>query len=235
MDLRRLADPFSAADVEWRIQSCGKKGDRIWALVIAYITNRAIQERLDEVCGPENWQNHFSPAPDGGVLCGISIRVEREGSSEWVTKWDGAENTDIEQVKGGLSGAMKRAGVQWGIGRFLYQLGESFAQVHPEGKHRGKTKDGDTFKWDPPALPAWALPSARPASADGEHMAMLSFIREVGARCEEDVEFKINDKVLPIKAYAREQWGALKESPARARLVVEAIEASTGEQFRPNP
>ena len=95
-----------------------------------------------------------STAPDGGVLCGISIKI----NNEWITKWDGAENTDIEGVKGGLSGSMKRAAVQWGIGRYLYNLEENWAIVSDNGKFSGKTRDNKWFNWDPPALPAWALP-----------------------------------------------------------------------------
>jgi hypothetical protein len=155
MDLSRLKDCFEPNDIEWRLQQCGKGSNgKIWGMALAYVTNRAIMNRLDEVCGPENWKNEFKAAPDGGILCGISIKV----GDEWVTKWDGAENTDIEAVKGGLSGAMKRAAVQWGIGRYLYKLEESWINANDNGAYRGKTKDGTTFKWDAPTLPAWALP-----------------------------------------------------------------------------
>lgn len=155
MDLSKLKDYFEPNDIEWRLQQCGKgKNDKIWGMALAYVTNRAIMNRLDEVCGPENWKNEFKAAPDGGILCGISIKI----GDEWVTKWDGAENTDIEAVKGGLSGSMKRAAVQWGIGRYLYKLEESWINANENGAYRGKTKDGTTFKWDAPALPAWALP-----------------------------------------------------------------------------
>ena len=155
MDLSKLKDCFEPNDIEWRLQQCGKtKEGKIWGMALAYVTNRAIMNRLDEVCGPENWKNEFKAAPDGGILCGISIKI----GDEWVTKWDGAENTDIEAVKGGLSGAMKRAAVQWGIGRYLYKLEESWINANENGAYRGKTKDGTTFKWDAPALPAWALP-----------------------------------------------------------------------------
>ena len=156
MDLHELHEPFPAADVEWRLQTAGKGSGGFWARVLAYITNRAIQERLDEVCGPTNWRNEFQVGPMGGVLCGISIRC----GDEWVTKWDGAENTDIEAVKGGLSNAMKRAAVQWGIGRYLYNLEEGWATCYPDrkGSHVGQTKDKEHFTWDPPALPDWALP-----------------------------------------------------------------------------
>lgn len=159
MDLSKLAEPFPAADIEWRVQSGGKKSDgKLWAKVVAYITSRAIMDRLDAVVGPENWRNEFREAPSGGVLCGISIRV----GDEWVTKWDGAENTDFEAVKGGLSAAQKRAGVQWGIGRYLYLLPEGWANIHDGGRLRGctpKKAGGDWFNYDPPSLPGWALPA----------------------------------------------------------------------------
>lgn len=154
IDWAKLREPFPAKDVEWRIQAQGNSGGKIWARVLAYITNRAIQDRLDSVVGVENWRNEFQKAPDGGVMCGISIRVE----SEWITKWDGAENTDVEGVKGGLSNSMKRAGVQWGIGRYLYNLEAEYAIISPSGKHYAQTKDKTPFKWDQPALPPWALP-----------------------------------------------------------------------------
>ena len=157
MDLSRLKDCFESNDIEWRLQQCGKtKEGKIWGMALAYVTNRAIMNRLDEVCGPENWKNEFKAAPDGGILCGISIKI----GDEWVTKWDGAENTDIEAVKGGLSGAMKRAAVQWGIGRYLYKLEESWINENKNGAYRGKTKDGTAFRWDAPELPAWALPNS---------------------------------------------------------------------------
>lgn len=157
MTLAELKEPFASEDVEWRIGRAGEGDSGIWAMCLAYVTNRAIQDRLDEVCGPENWRNEFREAPAGGVLCGLSIRI----GDEWVTKWDGAENTDMEAVKGGLSGAMKRAAVQWGVGRYLYHLPEGWAEIVQQGGNYGKTKDNKTFRWLPPALPPWALPGGK--------------------------------------------------------------------------
>jgi hypothetical protein len=162
IDFKALAAPFHPQDIEWRLQECGKKGDKIWAMCLAYITNRAIMQRLDDVCGPAYWKNEYRPGPQGGVICGISIKC----GGEWVEKWDGADNTAVEATKGGLSDAMKRAGVQWGIGRYLYNLEVGFAEILPEGKkgeYRGKVKEGNIwFAWNPPKLPAWALPTDAP-------------------------------------------------------------------------
>jgi len=158
MNLELLDAPFPAEDIEWRIQQAGKSGEKIWAKVLAYVTNRAIMKRLDEVCGKAGWRNEYRDIPNnGGVECGISIKVE----GEWITKWDAAENTQVEAVKGGRSGAMKRAAVQWGIGRYLYNLEEGFATVSTQranGYHYARSKEVGTFYWQPPALPAWALP-----------------------------------------------------------------------------
>ena len=53
---------------------------------------------------------------------------------------------------------MKRAAVQWGIGRYLYDLESAWGNVEQNGKNSQKTKQGEWFKWSPPQLPAWALP-----------------------------------------------------------------------------
>lgn len=164
MDLNKLKAPFPPAEVSWRIGQCGKTRDGgVWAKVLAYIDNRCIMDRLDEVVGPANWKNEYTVGPGGGVLCGLSIRIlGTDGTTwEWVTKYDGAENSDIEAVKGGLSDAMKRAAVQWGVGRYLYELGENWAQIVDKkvaGAHYAKSKDAGEFYWLPPGLPAFAVP-----------------------------------------------------------------------------
>lgn len=169
MNLKLLALPFKENEIEWRIGSCGKKGNgQIWATCLAYIQARAIMDRLDEVCGPENWRvsYEFVSASQGtapGVIARLSIFV----GDKWITKEDGAEQTDIEQFKGGLSSALKRAGSVWGIGRYLYGLESGFAHVDDKGRNYGKTKDGAEFHWNPPNLPQWALPQGEKAQPNG--------------------------------------------------------------------
>lgn len=124
-----LSAPFHPHELEWRIGRSGVKNDRPWAYGLVYITNRAIMQRLDDVFTPFGWKNEYKDAPGGsGILCGISVKF----GDEWVTKWDGAEPTAIESVKGGLSDSMKRAAVQWGIGRYLYEAGDVFLDMSPE-------------------------------------------------------------------------------------------------------
>ncbi|MDM8538552.1 Rad52/Rad22 family DNA repair protein, partial [Desulfobacterales bacterium HSG17] len=143
-------------------------GNRHWAMVLAYVTNRAIMDRVDWAVGPESWKNEYKAGPEGGTLCGLSIKV----GNEWITKWDGAENTNIEAVKGGLSGAMKRSAVQWGIGRYLYKLEATFAIITQNGKFYQKEKKNQypSFKWNPPKLPDWAV-----AKPEGNQTATKSY------------------------------------------------------------
>ena len=127
-----LAMPFAPEDLEWRLQK-GVEAKEL-GIAVPYVTNRAIMGRLDDVVGPENWYNEFKPWHGAGgkeaQLCGLSIRY----GDGFITKWDGAENSDIEPVKGGLSDSMKRAAVQWGIGRVLYNMDVVFVNVEKQGK-----------------------------------------------------------------------------------------------------
>jgi len=182
IDLKKLAEPFPEDDIEWRVSRSGTGNKGIFCLCLAYITARAIQQRLDEVCEPENWRNEQPRLVDFGAgfafVGGISIRVKSDPGlgDEWVTKWDVAEPTNIEAAKGGFSGAMKRAGAQWGIGRYLYHLDETFADVSENGGkgwNYAKLKDGQVYYWRPPSLPGWALPKEEQSEVSADDLNAL--------------------------------------------------------------
>lgn len=131
MDLGKLKEPFPQDRISWRAQTVSKDGTK--ALALAYIDARDVMERLDEVCGPENWQCKYTHAGQKTV-CDIGINIHAgkavfrgEGMPYeylecWVWKADGAGDSDIEAEKGALSDAFKRAAVRWSIGRYLYDL-----------------------------------------------------------------------------------------------------------------
>lgn len=160
-----LAQPFAPEDLEWRIQTTSK--DKTRGMAVPYVTNRAIQTRLDEVCGPDNWYNDFKPWHANGKkesqLCGIAIHFEGRG---WITKWDGAEDSDIESVKGGLSDSMKRAAVQWGIGRVLYNLDSVWVDIEQVGSSF-VIKNSERSKLDNAYLSALQRLGLKPAAASG--------------------------------------------------------------------
>lgn len=147
MKIEDLRKPMPEKDLEWRTVRTGNGNRGPWAIVAPYIKSRAIMQRLDEVCGPENWQLTTTPYSTG-VIASIGIRID----GEWVWKSDGAGFTDVESFKGGVSDAIKRAGVPWGIGRYLYDLpAPMYAKFTESGKYSVKI-DGTWYRWDPPAI-----------------------------------------------------------------------------------
>lgn len=155
---KKLQAYFKPDELEWRIAMSGKSGDRIWAQLLVYVTSRAVMNRMDEVFGPDNWSSNIKYGPDSQVLCELSAFID----GKWVTKTDGADQTDIEAVKGGISGAVKRAAVQWGIGRYLYLFGNTYAIVHDKGRHKAKLKDGTWFHYDIPDVDPKFMPGQEP-------------------------------------------------------------------------
>lgn len=136
--LRDLHRPFAAEDVHWRAQTVTKaKGEGYAALALAYIDARNVMDILDSVCTPPFWQSEHFDAGAGKLGCRIGIFI----NDQWVWKSDGAGDTDVEAEKGAFSGALKRVGVSWGIGRYLYEMGNVWvpceATEYTEG---GKTK-----------------------------------------------------------------------------------------------
>ncbi len=142
--LDALSEPFPATDIEWRAGSTNR--EKTSAMALAYVTARAVMSRLDKVLGPENWKDTYVPGPNGGVMCMLSVRF----GDEWITKTGLAENTQFEAVKGGESGALKRAAVKFGIGRYLYKLPTQWVAAEQKGK--------TVVLKEKPRLPAWALP-----------------------------------------------------------------------------
>ena len=130
---KELQKEFPPEDIEWRVGPVNEQ--RMQGIALAYVTNRAIQSRLDNVFGPFGWTNDYKEWHDGSQLCGISVKViGHDGKAEWITKWDGAENTSYEAIKGGLSDSMKRTAVQFGIGRYLYKMPTIWVSVKKRGK-----------------------------------------------------------------------------------------------------
>lgn len=151
--LHKLREPFSPDRISWRIGSTTK--DKAKGMALAYIDARDVMQRLDEVCGPENWQCDY-PHAGAKTVCRIGIRL----NNEWVWKANGAGDTDIESEKGALSDAFKRAAVLWGIGQYLYDLdspwvaldgnriaNHEYARLHKllGGKTSGQLKEADEW------------------------------------------------------------------------------------------
>lgn len=192
--LDKLKQPFDSNDIEWRISRSGKKQNgEVWATAVAYIEARAAQERLDQVVGAENWkiEYEFISVPD--LAPGIIGKLSINGPNGWVTKSDGSDQSDTESFKGGLSGAFKRVCSVWGIGRYLYNLTESYVTIcdkNTTGARYAKlSKDGQNeyYYWVPPKLPTWALPIS---AKEESHTAIASPQKEPDPKTEINYDIK---------------------------------------------
>lgn len=227
---KELSQPLRSEEVEWRLDRSGVGNNgKPWARCVAYISNRAIQERLDKVVGPQNWENVFqevrvvNPKNDArlskqkdfssqpeitAIMCGIRIRVK----GEWITKWDASELTDYEAVKGGFSTAMKRAAVQWGIGRYLYNVGEGWAEFSENGLYKVSIEN-TWYKWSPPPLPDWALQTGEQLGKSEEDVSEPETAEEPQAPVVKDwrsvkIHFgtRIGETLGKLPAYILQHW-----------------------------
>jgi hypothetical protein len=150
---RALAAPFDGSEVKFKPQVV--KGTR--ALALAYVDVRAIMDRLDNVLGVENWQDHYQLLPDNSVMCRLSLRI----GDRWITKCDVGSPSEQpdggDRLKAAFSDALKRTAVKFGIGRYLYRLPQQWADYDPVKKQFAAT----------PRLPDWAT-SPRLAAKPGK-------------------------------------------------------------------
>jgi hypothetical protein len=144
----KLAAPFPAAAVGWKPKQ--KEPDaqgRI--LAVAYLVGHVIEERLDEVLGPDGWEDAYQPIADGCVLCTLAVRfiactrVVRQGIGA-PSKQDDAG----DRLKAAETQSLKRAAVKLGIGRYVARLPRLYLAYDKTKKRLTET----------PSLPAWALP-----------------------------------------------------------------------------
>lgn len=115
-----LAAPFERGQVKQKTETSRKTG-KSWSC--DYVTARTVMIRLDEVLGPENWWDDFTPL-EHSVICRLTIRLP-DGSL--VTKVDAGGYAGMEDEgdddKSGFADAFKRAAVKFGISRYLYRDG----------------------------------------------------------------------------------------------------------------
>ena len=149
----KLTDEFLESELEWKPQNTGSGAKGVWAMVLCYVSARAIQNRLDAVFGVLGWRDTYR-FEKNGVICELSVYDNEK--KEWITKENGSPETDIESFKGGISSAFKRvASSGFGIGRYLYDLDTTFAEVSNvkvQGWNQAKTKEGIKFWWKTPSI-----------------------------------------------------------------------------------
>jgi hypothetical protein len=123
-----LAAPFDPAHVEWR--PVGKGGANAHVELVAYLEAATVADRLDAVVGGA-WSFELEPV----VVAGNELMVARGRLSIHGCTRDGIGTaTNWEPSKGCASDALKRAGVLWGVGRYLASLPHVHCQLDAKGE-----------------------------------------------------------------------------------------------------
>lgn len=112
MDLKKLSEPLSIDQIDFRVQSINKGG---YATILAYKDARVDMQRLDDACTPLGWKREHV---NDNHNCIVSVWNEK--SCQWVSKEDTGTESNTEKQKGLASDSFKRACFNWGIGRELY-------------------------------------------------------------------------------------------------------------------
>lgn len=156
-DLRiALKRPLPVSAVQWKPGPTNQ--DKTRCLVFAYIDARTVMERLDRAVGPGNWTDHYEPVylgEHGGIKCSLTVLgVTKEGIGDDSATGGNPGN----ELKAAFSDALKRAAVHFGIGRYLYALGQHWVPCHVQGKR--------LVLDDRPELPSWAIPDGDEAGEE---------------------------------------------------------------------
>ncbi len=158
--LKQLREPLSEKQVSWRVGATN--ADKTRGQALPYIDNRIVQNRLDDVVGPSNWKNRYEEVIVDNRLLAVRCIISVKTDGEWVDKEDAAHldesstSSNARELagKGVYSDAMKRAAVQWGIGRYLYDYAAPWVALDEKGR-----------LGEIPRLPAHMLPAAEAKNA----------------------------------------------------------------------
>tara|TARA_R110001592_G_scaffold144405_3_gene367493 strand:+ start:2071 stop:2664 length:594 start_codon:yes stop_codon:yes gene_type:complete len=110
--LAKLQAPLSMSQIDFRVQSINTGR---YVTILAYKDARVDMQRLDDVVGPLGWKRRHLRDNHN---CVVSI-FDAE-SNQWISKEDTGTESNAEAQKGLASDSFKRACVNWGIGRELY-------------------------------------------------------------------------------------------------------------------
>lgn len=139
--LPALSEPMP---YKWRVQSFSRSKPQ--ATCVAYIDARDAMSRLDAVC-VYGWHRRHTEVK-GRIYCEVGI-VMPDSSVLWRSDCGTESNTEAE--KGESSDSFKRACVNFGIGRFLYDLDMVYlpADAKKEGGNYPSVVDDNGKKvWD---------------------------------------------------------------------------------------
>jgi hypothetical protein len=120
---------------KWRVQGRNKAKDKVQ--ITAYIDARQVQDILDQYC-EHGWSNSFYEIA-GGIFCKLIIHgpigetyIRSDAGSR--IESDSTDQMFDQGFKAAASDAFKRAAVQFGVGRFLYDQPKMWLPCNEKGQ-----------------------------------------------------------------------------------------------------
>ncbi len=143
-NLRDLADPRRLIPhLQVKVQTFSK--DKKKALMVGYIDARDAAQILDDVVGPDGWSSRVTQPPvkmGEGWTALVDLTVGGVSREDFGTGTGGLDNG----AKGAVSDALKRAAVQFGVGRGLYSLSTQRAPTHEWATGKFDVRDAEKQK-----------------------------------------------------------------------------------------
>lgn len=158
----QLAEPFHSSEIKWRVTHTTQDGSR--GAVIAFADPRAYTDRLNQLFTPSGWTRNYDVTTvssvtrikrdkviqTGKVLVTCTLTIARLGThtgsgEQWADEQNAMTAAEAQ--------SFKRASSCFGLGRYLYNLTETWVDLDGRGKPTRL-----------PALPNWALPNANSAT-----------------------------------------------------------------------
>jgi len=156
--IKKLQEPFPPERIKWRPGPTNERARKQnpnlapQAIALPYIDARDVMWRLDRTVGAFNWQTDLKN--EGGVMM-KGIGIKNPDTGEWIWRWEpgtvdssNGSSGSKRSILGAASVALRRAGAEWGIGRYLYHIPRIWVGYNLQTKKLTQT----------PALPKWALP-----------------------------------------------------------------------------
>ena len=156
----RLSEPFDPKYIDWKPQVKSRDGKK--AMAAAYADVRAYIDRLNQVVGRQNWAHSldvkmmdyhaFGRNQEGSVkskvmvVVGLAIKGLGVGVDVGESPAD-----DPNAFTSAFAQAFKRACVQFGLGRYLYEIENRWYELDEYGQW---------VKGKEPKLPDWAIPKS---------------------------------------------------------------------------
>jgi hypothetical protein len=155
-----LVKPFPESELRWTVAaSSNKNTPRQMDLWTPYLNADSIRHRLDEVAGPGGWAVTYEAAGERTLICRLTIHG--------VTRADVGEPGDKARQpwKAAATDALKRAAVQFGIGRYLHKIPGEWRKPDTAPPQSRQSPPAAALPRDGQQRPARRRPAQPPASA----------------------------------------------------------------------